>query len=368
MKKPMVMLLLSLFLLNLIIGTSDASEERIYIGELVIKNGLQTAKTLISIFKRDGIKVDEVLIDGVMARVSPDGNHIIHLDLKNADHWDIILADSRGRKIRTLDFKRPAKGIGSPRPTNLFWSPDENRLAIVSAIQDVVLVAIYGLKTDHLKTVYSGNISGDLEGFLYTIKWFSDGKRILIAGADGTRILNLDTSDNVLVSNEASLAYLTNNEKKIIYVPQISGRGWNAETIKKTYNIYEHDIEKNTSELIITLDRQPAMAVLSADSRYLVFQNVPIKEPKIFIVDLLKKNVTTMETKGSLLLPKKYSRTSTDLVLCMEMQPIENSIGYGILNLKNGEFQRLKKYSAKGLEGEAAGLVLLMGFDWYDWR
>ena len=51
----------ALFLLSPITRTSYASNERIYIAELFMEDDLQTAKTLISIFKPDGAKLKRYL-------------------------------------------------------------------------------------------------------------------------------------------------------------------------------------------------------------------------------------------------------------------------------------------------------------------
>jgi hypothetical protein len=115
----------TLFLLSPMTRTSYASNEQIYIAELLMEDDLQTAKTLISIFKPDGAKLKEVLINGLMARVSPDGKNIVYLELKESEPWAIVLSNSEGKKVKNLELKRPPKHIGYPMPTNLIWSQTE---------------------------------------------------------------------------------------------------------------------------------------------------------------------------------------------------------------------------------------------------
>jgi hypothetical protein len=108
-------------------------------------------------------------------------------------------------------------------------------------------------------------------------------------------------------------------------------------------------------------------AVLSQDGRYLVYQSLPIKEEAIFIVDLLQKKISRVDTKGYILMPKKFSPVSNKLILCQGFQKDDTTTQSGILNLDNGEFNAFKKTSAEEFEGEGS-LLLFMGFDWYDWR
>jgi Tol biopolymer transport system component len=361
------LLLTSILLLILITGSALAFDERIYIAELIMENDLETARTLISVFKPDGTNLKETLINGVMARVSPDGKFIIYLELKKDNPWEIVLADSEGKKVKNLEFKRPPKHIGYPRPTNLNWSPDGEKIAIVSGILTFIDVSVYNLKTNRLKTMYSGNTSSSEEVYFYTAKWLPDSKRILIAGADGTRIINSETNEEILVSKESVMAYLSGDGKKIIYSPQLNKIHMDAAGFKSPFEIYQYDTEKGRSDLLMVLDMPPLMAILNQDGRYLALQTMSIKEPTISIIDLMEKKVSKVDTKRLFIFPKKFSPYVKNFVVCMALQENEETIQYGIFNLNSGEFRVLRESHSKGLKGEK-GLVLFMGFDWYDWR
>jgi hypothetical protein len=243
---------------------------------------------------------------------------------------------------------------------------DGENIAIVSEIETFVDVAIYNLKINRLRTIYSGRTNASIEAYLYVVNWFSDGKRMLIAGSDGIRIINTETKEETVLSKEPAAAYLSGDGKKIIYGPRLNkiqlGIGGR---LKSPSEIYQYDTEKGKSELLMSLDA--TLAVLSQDGRYLVSQTVALKEASISIVDLLEKKVSKVDTKRLFLIPKRFSPFSKDFVICMGLQENEDTIQYGILNLNNGEFRVLKESSSKGFEGEK-GLILFMGFDWYDWR
>jgi len=358
----------SLVLMLSMTAAAFASDSLIYVAEPIMEKDIDTVKTLISIFKPDGTELKKVLVNGTLARVSPDGKHIIYLERKTNEPWEIVLSDSDGKKLKYLDMiKKPKKPILYPAPTRLIWSPDGEKIAIVSSIQTFVSVAVVNLKTNDIKGIYTGRSGSSEEAYFYTTNWLSDSKRILIAGSDGTRIINLETKEEIVLSKESVIAYLSGNGGKIIYMPQVNKIHLDAGVFKPPFEIYQYDTEKEKSELLMTLDMPPLIAALSQDGRYLVFQSMPIKEAAIFIVDLPKKKVSKVDTKGYFLMPKKFPLFENNLIICQGFQKDDDTRQSGILNLDNGEFRVLKRTSSKGFDGEKS-LILFMGFDWYDWR
>ena len=368
MWKTMLSIFQSLALMFIMVDSSFASAPLIYVAEPIKTKDVDSMKTVISKYNSDGTELNKIVIDGTFATVSPDGRHVIYLEQKTNEPWEIVLADADGKKPKYLDvMKIRKKNILYPTPVRFSWSLDGEKIAIIFSIQTRVSVAVFNLRTNELKSIYSGRSGSSEEAYFYNISWLPDNKRILIAGSAGTRLINEVTKEETILSNESVIAYLSGNGNKVIYVPQVNKIHLDSGLFKPPFQIYQYDIEREKNELLMTLDKPPMTAALNHDGRYLVFQSLPIKEEAIFIVDLLQKKTSRVNTKGYILMPKKFSPFSYNVILCQGFQKDNPGTQSGILNLDNEEFKVFKKVSTEGFEGEGS-LILFMGFDWYDWR
>jgi WD40 repeat protein len=358
----------SLMLILTVVDATIASPSLIYVAEPIKSNKSDSIKTVISKFTSDGTELNKFVVDGTFATVSPDGKQVVFLEQKTDEPWKIVLADSDGKESKYLDvIKNQKKNILYPMPVRFAWSPDSKKIAIIFSIQTHVDVAVFILKTNELKGIYSGRSGSSEEAYFYKINWLPDNKHILIAGSDGTRIINDVTKEETIISKESVIAYLSGNGKEVLYVPQVNQIHLDAGVFKPPFEIFQFDTEKEKRELLMSSDSPPMTGALSQDGRYLVFQRLPIKEAAIFKFDLLQKKISRLDTKGYFLLPKKFSPFSSTMILCQGFKEDDNTTQSGILNLDNGEFKVLNKTSSKGFEGEGS-LILFMGFDWYDWR
>lgn len=352
----------------IIIDSAFASARLIYVAEPIKTKDVDSMKTVISKFNTDGTELDKIVIGGTFATISPDGKQIIYLEQKTNEPWEVVLADADGKKPKYLDvIKNRKKDVLYPTPVRFTWSLDGDKIAIIFSMPTRVSVAVFNLRTNELKSIYSGRSGSAEEAYFYKISWLPDNKRILVAGSTGTRIINEATKEETILSKESVIAYLSGNGKKLIYVPQINKIHLDAGVFKPPFHLYQYDMEREKNDLLMTLDKPPMTAALSQDGRYLVFQSLPIKEDAIFIVDLLQMKTSRVDTKGYILMPKKFSPLSNNVILCKGFQKDNTITQSGILNLDNGEFKVFKKISTEGFEGEGS-LILFMGFDWYDWR
>ncbi len=351
------------------VETLLADDNVIYIAEPVIKDDMETAKTLISIFKPDGTEIKKINIDSIMARVSPDGKNIVYLEQKKDNTWELVLADSKGKRYKNFPLHRfsPKNQEEFQRyiHTNIIWSPDGKKIAILQ-MPDIgifgwnesgypVRVSILYLTKNEIKVIHADLVK---EKYGYSIQWFPDSTHMLFTESGGAKIVDTESKAIQEISIDSIVAHLTGDGKKIVH---ISG----DPTKKPPFDIWLYDIKKQKSEKLLSLDIYPTISALSYDGRYLVFQSFPIKDASIFVADLFSKRIAQKDSKGFSLIPKKFSPLKNNLIICSALK--EETIIYGIFNLTTGDFQRLKETSTKNIKGEM-GWLWLMGFDWYDWR
>jgi hypothetical protein len=359
-------LLRTLILILIIIQAATALASMIYIAEPVKEKDTDSIKTLISRFAQDGSPLGKIVVNGTFASVSPDGKHIIYVEQKAESPWEIALSDINGKIIRYLDIKKPPKNIMFPDPTKLVWSPDGRRIAIVFNIQNYVSIATIDLKSNELKAIYKGRENSSHAQFLFTVDWLADNNQILIAGSDGTRIINTDTRDEVLLSKESTIAFISGDRKKIIFVPQINELRLDGKGLKPPFSIYQYDTEKRNSELVMNLNIAPLKAVLSQTGRYLLYRRMQ-EEEIVYLTDLQQRKSFSINTKGYIHFPKKFSTASDQLVLCQSAEKNSDALLTGILYLDNGTYKVLQRTSLNDFTGESS-MIYVMGFDWYDWR
>jgi Tol biopolymer transport system component len=207
----------------LIVTNLAFASSLIYVAEPLKVKNIDSIKTVISKYNPDGTELNKIVVDGTFATMSPDGKHVIYLERTTNEPWKIVLLDSDRKKSKDLDIiKNRKKNILYPMPVRFTWSPNGEKIAIIFSIQTHIDVAVFNLKTNELKGIYSGRSGSSEEAYFYKINWLQDNKRILIAGSDGTRIINEVTKEETILSKESVIAYLSGTGKKLIYVPQVN--------------------------------------------------------------------------------------------------------------------------------------------------
>lgn len=129
---------------------------------------------------------------------------------------------------------------------------------------------------------------------------------------------------------------------------------------KKSIEIWSYDLEDNSSSKLMTLSASPSFNAFSIDGRYLVYQMFPVKEPALFIVDLLSKKIEKIDTSEIILLPVRFSPYNNHQIFCLGGK---GSFDYGIYNINTGEFIKIKP-----IDNPENAMHLIMSSDWVDWR
>ena len=102
MRKKLLIAIITVSILSFIATVNVfAGNGTIYIAE-PIQGKIGIDKTVISLFNADGTKLREIYVNGIMAKVSPNGKYIVYLEDKENGPRELALADSEGNKLRNL--------------------------------------------------------------------------------------------------------------------------------------------------------------------------------------------------------------------------------------------------------------------------
>lgn len=336
----------------------------IYIADPSFKKDVKTTKTQISLFNADGTEIEDILVDGIMARVSPDGKRIAYIENLN-DVLELVIADAKGKKIRNLPiFLGNNQGIAIS-VANLVWSPDGEKIAILrqQRNEEIYLNVIF-LKTDKLKRVLSVPAHTSEEAFAYPLKWVIDSKRLILGTLNGLNIVDITANKTTEVMKNSAIisAYAINDGELIVGIatsPEVFKAG--VSDVESQFKMFLYDLKKNTSKLTPVMGQSPFSAI-SHDGKYLAFQG----KTSMYLLDISNKKTVQQNTKNLTLMPKKFSPINNKLIICLGDSGRGNGkIYYGILNLESGEFKPVKEANSLGGEGD---MLYFMGFDWVDWR
>lgn len=366
MRKKLLIAIITVSILSFIATVNVfAGNGTIYIAE-PIQGKIGIDKTVISLFNADGTKLREIYVNGIMAKVSPNGKYIVYLEDKENGPRELALADSEGNKLRNLPTlfrnKKPEQKIGT---INLEWSPDGEKIIVLQQAYDVFLSVLY-LKNNDLTEIHSlGPAESSEEPYLYTFKWFPDSARILISNSRQTKIVDINSKPSIEIAKKSAVIDITRDGKKVVYIPGVEKSLFGGISLgKPPYEIWQYDVEKQRSEKLISLDALPSAYALSHEGKYLAFLNVQNREPETFIADLTRKTVEKLDTKAHTLIPIEFSSNANNLIVCTRTDKKGDKAFYGVFNVKNGEFKQLKEPVT--MSGEASMGYFL--FTWIDWR
>ena len=341
------------------------AQDIIYISEPVKLTDEEITKTQVTLFKSNGRLLKTVFIDGMIAKVSPDGKYIGYIKRSDKDRH-LIVADSDGKMINKI------YSVSWVPIINFEWSPTGEKCAVLVGDRNHVSLIIASLTSPGKeRQVYSLKPGSSEEPYFYTLLWLPDGKKILLAASDGARIIDTGSANSQEIFKEPGLAKMTADGKKIVYImkPDIS-QLQNPRWKLTVTHIWQYNVETQQKEKLLSIDVLPAAAALSGDGKYLLFHAMPatpVKEPEIFLVNLAEKKLSKLSTKGMALLPKAPSPKSNRQFLFFGGKENEKPY-YGMFDIEDSTFLPLKQFDDSVFLSGEMGLLLFMGFDWVDWR
>jgi len=343
-------------------------DEVIYISEIVTAKDTGENSTLLSAFRPDGTQVKELQINGLMARMSPSQKQLVYIQLNRdpkQSPWDLVIADSNGRKNRTLQFLTK-EGKNGKFVQDIAWSPDGRKLSILLISNEFNRGRIRGFQifafgfdpqTEKILHIHKEFCPSLEEPCYYGINWFEDSRRLLFYGSSGVRIIDMATKEPLSIINSPAKAHLFSNDNNLIAITAIPRN-------EITSHIRTYDLKTGNLKLQIPLDFYPQRSIASRDGHSILLQGKPLQEREIFMVELKDRQVNKMDIADLILLPMAFSPADNKLVACMGGR---DEAGYGIYNLQNGAFLNLKKFDKNSPQGEKAGLsILLNRIDWFE--
>ena len=339
----------------------------IYISEIVTVQGTGENKTLLSAFHPNGTKVKELEINGLMARMSPGQKQLVYIQLNSEPHlspWDLVIADSNGNKIKTLQFlTKEAKRDKFVQ--DIAWSPDGSKLSILMIGNEFKRGQIKGFQvfafgydpsSEKILQMHKEFCPSENNPCYYSINWFKDSQRLLLYGSSGIRIIDLENRESQSIVNSPARAHLSGNDDQLIAITAMPKKG-------AASNIGAYDLRTGILGIQMPIDFYPQRSVASRDGSAILLQGKPSQTRDIFKVELTNQEVSKLETMDLTLLPMTFSPADNRLVACMGGSSFD---GYGIYNLKSGNFLYLKNFAENSPRGKKVVLsILLNRIDWF---
>jgi len=350
------------------VGYPDAS---IYVSEFVRSDDGDT-RTLVSVFQTNGLKTEEIYINSTIARISPDKKHWAYIEQENEDSWELVLADGKGKKLRTLN-------VLSPRTKRDFaiysieWSPDQKTLAILLKSRGVfrspsgqyaptISLTTYELAQQKLKPVrewtdYSGS------AYLDEMRWLPDNARLIVSTDEEIAIYDTRSAAMETIQKGVAIARLVGDGKRIILfnktreIPPTRKFGIQD----AGFDIVEYHVQLKNKKKLASVNFNPWSFALSHDGTQLLFLDGSPDSPQLSKLDLLTRKVQKMATPAPII-PKAFSPGANRLVA-----------GYGakgeflLYDLQTSKLHTLKEPDKNRLGGESAMQQFFLGrFEWME--
>jgi len=357
-------------------NTGHAFDSALTIAEMIVLDGTEMS-TRFQVFNNRFEKTCELLIDGVMPRLSPDKGRIAYSNGKPTVPR-LVLIDLAGNHLRYPPFLLE-KHVRGWQIAGLEWSPDSRQIAIVvsgprfSRDGYKVRLLVYNLETNRYDSCYRSN-SQISEGayFQLTAKWFPDNRKILVQdnlmpGSEKVVVVDSTSGDQNLVYEGATVSSnLVHNGKDILIVAQEGKRcfSFGGDRTDKKHTISIFNIEKKQLSTIA----QPSFStnllrhhvIGQNDSKIFILPGSILRDTDLTLVDIDTQGVNTVKLDDNHFFPQAVSPYD-HLVLC---GLTEN--GYASLDLNTHEMITIRSFSTNSPTGEQA-LGPMLFFNRIEW-
>lgn len=319
----------------------------------------------------------ELLIRGVMPRLSPNRNKIAYVE-NSRPVMRFALMDLSGNNVVHPPFllENHIKGW---QIAGLEWSPDSSKIVFILSGPGLspgghpVQLVVYDLTKNQYGTCFQSNASHS-EGayFQLTARWFPDNQRLLIQdnlkqGNEKIVIADPSAGTQRIVYEGASVsANIVHNGKEILIINQ-EGRiriSFNAKDSVKKHSIFIYHIEKEQiSEVaVVSLSTHYSNRHLISvrDSEILILPGDRSSGENLTLVNITSKKIDTIQHEMGQFFPQAVSPNHSNWLCGLT----EN--GYGVLNTNTLEFKTIRSFSKHAVSGEdMLGAVLF--FNRIEW-
>ncbi len=362
----------------LISYTGYASGSALTIAEMVYSDSLET-RTRFQVFNDRLEKTVELLIDGVMPRLSPDKRRIAYAG-GNPPVPRLALVDQSGNHLTYPPFFLE-KHIRGWEIAGLEWSPDSRQIALVvsgprfTPDGHPVRLLVYDLETNHYDECYRSTAQLS-EGayFLVAVKWFPDNRRILVqdnlkSGKEKVVIIDSATrsQDPVYDGITVSSSLIHNGEDILIVAHEGSRRisfGGDMTDVKHTITMFNVDKKQSyeIAHLSIPLHHLSRHVIGMKNSDNLILPGSASNSSTLTLVNSQNREVETVKLDGDRFFPQAVSPHDPHRLCGL------TETGFALFDMNTRETQPIGSYSSHAPTGEGSwgAMLFLNRIDWLE--
>lgn len=373
--KTKIILVLILALALCLTVTSHAASSLVYIAEPQFDS--EKMKTGINIYDSEGTMTEEISVNGIMPRMSPDGSCVAFIKEheKIADAWRLCVSKPNQKEASIMAF------TGSLMNMPVYsWSPQCDKLSVFS--RDFQYsgnrkkngykyeILIFDFVKGTVTQAYNEFVQSmeKSERSFTKIQWFPDNVHLLLSKQNETFIINTKQNTSRKIFKDALCAFTSDKGKSVISLSSpekwtfnINHYNIRAQKSRKLYsmNFYASDSRKWYPQYYLQL------SALSHDSRFLIFRN-PNPKPLYIMTDIRSQKNLPVHTKGMNLIFQNFSPDNNRLISAIQFEQGGVYGGYGTFDLESAKFKTIKEIDKKILNSGEQGLFLiqLIYMDW----
>ncbi len=362
----------------LISYTGHASGSALSIAEMVDSGSLET-RTRFQVFNDRLEKTVELLIDGVMPRLSPDKRRIAYAG-GNPPVPRLALIDLSGNHLTYPPFFLE-KHIRGWEIAGLEWSPDSRQIALVvsgprfTPDGHPVRILVYDLETYHFEECYRSTAQlSEGAHFQFAVKWFPDNRRILVqdnlkSGKERVVIVDSATgSQDPVYEGTTVSSSLTHNGADILIVAQ-EGRqrisfGGDMTDAKHTITMFNVDKTQSYEIAHLSIPRHHLSrhVIGMKNSNHLILQGSNSDGSTLILVNSQNREIETAKLDGNPFFPQAVSPNDPHRLCGL------TETGYALFDMNTRETQPIRSYSSNAPTGEGSwgAMLFLNRIDWLE--
>jgi WD40 repeat protein len=318
--------------------------------------------TRFSTFNNDFEKTEELVIDGLMPRLSPNKKHIAYV-AGDPTMLRLALIDHSGSHPTYPPFLLE-KHVRGWVITSLEWSPNSQQLVIAasgprfSSEGHPIRLLVYDLESSSYESCYQSTTPHS-EGayFMLSVKWFPDNRKLVVQdnlaqGKEKVAIVDTISGDERIVYQGPTLfAAPIRNGNDILIVATEKRRKLSFEPAGKeeicdinTYNIQSRKLT-TISKLSYSTYYKNRLPIFMKPSTILMVSGGPHKNLWT-LFDIDSHNTETVAVDQGRLYPQAVSPLNQRLI-CGQTES-----GYGIFDIESQTFKPLDSFAANSPIGE----------------
>lgn len=378
--------LLSVIVIALCLFVPNPAAATIYVSEIIHEGPQGETAMLLSSFSDDGTAIKEVVVPGIMVRVSPDQQSIAYVGAPAAQTktvaWDVFISDMRLTNAKALPFIVPPQRRGRS-VVGMEWSPKGDKLLIllfVALRNDTdhtypVDVILYDLTAGTFKVVTRLRAESNDAALSIHAGWFPDNRRIWtreIFQRDGGAVKIIDMETAIVQNIYAGMADVqpTRSGDALYLLSPQKTEDMHARSAQHTFQkatLKRYDVKTQKMSEVGVIPYAPLVflgktSLLGADANRLFVAKDYVRS--LVQYELPDRKMIEKPSSDIMFIPKTASPRDKDVVSGFVVSGEQGF--YGLMNYKTQRYQKIKDFSEKAPSGEGSwGGLLLNRIDWF---